>query len=102
MDTIEYGNIDEAVLIHGLYHGTRPLGMGVIHDRPGLTVDDVRKSPLSKPDQRGVIYIDYLAGRPLKVHIDTKAKTVTARLYDRDAGQGACARVVESLRAKAA
>ncbi len=98
MDAISYEGIDEAVLIHALYHGTRPLGMGVLHDRPGLSVKDVVDALGNGTggfDES--LYIDYLAGRPLKVRIDTKAKTVTTRLYDRDAGDGACQRIVERL-----
>lgn len=101
-DSISYDGIDEAVLIHGLYHGTRAIGMG--HDRPGMTVEDTKSLMYDKglmydrPSLTScVVKIDYFAGRPLKVDINTNARTVTTSLYDRDAGEGACQRVVDRL-----
>ena len=115
-DEISYEGIDEAVLIHGLYHGTRPLGLGFLQNVDGLTVDQVRaelasayKRPeygvpaLDAPNEEhdGNIRFDYFHGRPLKLTLNTKAKTFAPRLYDRDAGSGAAQRVVDSLRVAA-
>lgn len=100
MGIVSYQGLDEAELVHGLYHGTHALGMGKLNDRPGLSIDDLTGK--LAPDSNGRIYIDYLAGRPLKVDIDTTAKTVTTHLYDRDAGHGACAAVVGRLLARKA
>lgn len=103
MDEISYEGIDEAVLIHGLYHGTQPLGMGWLHNLDSLTLDQVREDfkRLVEADMKS-IYFDYYRGRPLKTNIDTEKKTLTTRLYDRDAGSGAAQSVVDRLRAKAA
>lgn len=120
-DEISYEGIDEAELIHGLYHGTRALGMGALHDIGGLTVEQVRsdietlkpQKPWSMPaalpggsgsrEPGGHLYFDYYRGRPLKCGIDTERKVITdPRLYDRDAGQGAARRVVDALRARKA
>lgn len=100
-DLVGYEGIDEAALIHGLYLGTRALGMGVFHDVRHLTIDQVRED-LQAMERLGdeSIRIDYYRGRPLKVRIDTKSKTFSSRLYDRDAGSGAAARVVERLRVR--
>ena len=92
---ISFEGIDPAALVHALYHGTRPLGLGILHDRPGLSVEDVSEALREKT---GEVYIDYFFGRPLKTQIDLQKKTFTTRLYDRDAGDGAAARVVARLR----
>lgn len=93
---INYEGIDEATLIHALYHGTVPLGMGMLHNRPRLTVDEVRTA-LGDRISDVVIRIDYLFGRPLKVNINTQAKEFDPRLFDRDAGQGMAETIVLDL-----
>ncbi len=98
MSALSYAGIDEAVLIHALYHGTQALGMGRLHDRPELTVDEIMEHVLGAEPLAPMIRFDYLAGRPLKTSIDTVAKTFTTRLYDRDAGEGAAQRIVDRLR----
>lgn len=110
---INYDGIDEATLIHALYHGTRPLGMGVFQNIAGLTLEDVKteldgayKRPeygiphLDHPNQEfdGTISFDYYHGRPLKLTLNTKDKTFEERLYDRDAGQGAAKAIVDKLK----
>ncbi len=40
--------------------------------------------------------IDYFCGRAIKMNLS--GDTISPRLYDRDAGEGACARVVEKLK----
>lgn len=98
---ISYEGIDEAELIHALHHGTRAQGMGVLHNRPSLTVEDVRAEPAERPAHVRYSF-DYYHGRPLKVRLDTDAKEFDPRLYDRDAGTGTAQQVVDRLRAKAA
>lgn len=95
---LSYEGIDEAVLVHALYHGTRPLGTGILHDAPNLTIEQVR-ADLAKFARRDGYYFDYYRGRPLKMSVDTKAKTITTALYDRDAGHGMAAGIVAGLRA---
>lgn len=89
----------EAQLIHGLYHGTPPLGMGFLHHKNVLTVEDVQTEIQDYADNSGMLYVDYFFGHPLKVNINTKDKTFDERLYDRDAGDGAAQKVVDSLSA---
>lgn len=103
---VSFRGVDLAVLVHALYYGTRAQGMGRIHDRPDLTVDEVR-AEITRcihtrppgPDRQRVV-IDYYHGRPLKVKIDLGTLEFDAKLYDRDAGEGAAARVVAELRRK--
>lgn len=98
-DTISYQGIDEAVLLHALYHGTQPLGMGILHNKEGLTLDEVRADLATRePDRMGEVGWDYYRGRPLKLGFNLAAKTFRTGLYDRDAGQGAAQRIVDRLR----
>lgn len=111
---ISYEGIDEATLINGLYHGTGSLPLntpaGLIERMSGgsrVTIEVVQADLADDGselggDRPGEIYTDYYRGRPLKVLLDTKAKTFNERGYDMDAGQGAAARVVDSLRKQAA
>jgi hypothetical protein len=103
---ISYEGLDEAVLIHGLYHGTGSLGLntptGIIDFVNGgarVTVEAVA-ADIAERNRDGQIRIDYYRGRPLKVNLDTEAKTFEERLYDRDAGEGAAARVVAALQSE--
>ena len=100
-DNISYKGIDESELIHALYHGTRPLGMGYLHNMDALSLDDVRLA-LAERDECSRYDFDYFFGRPLKLRLDTVTKTFRARLYDRDAGIGAAQAIVDGLRGKAA
>lgn len=103
---ISFKGIDPAVLIHALYRGTQPLGMGVIHNQPGLTVDQVRDELKAEIESaragRELLRFDYFHGRPLKVSLDLSLEEFNPRLYDRDAGQGSAQRIIDGLRAKAA
>jgi hypothetical protein len=105
MQDLSYGGIDEATLIHGLYHGTRALGMGILHHKGDLSVADVAvdlaamaSGEYPQPDSSGRIYFDYYRGHPLKMTLDTTNKTFNPRLYDRDAGAGKAARIIDGLR----
>lgn len=100
-DEISYEGIDENTLLWRLYHGTRPLGLGFLHDRPDFSpieaAEVVAHAREHAPD--GLLRFDYVAGRPIKVSFDTNTKTIRrAALYDRDAGSGACQRVVDEIR----
>jgi hypothetical protein len=95
---ISFEGIDPAVLVHALYRGTRALGLGHLHDRAGLTVDDVRRDLDAMEKHKGQLYIDYFHGRPLKLKpLDLENKRFFYRLYDRDAGRGAAREIVEHL-----
>jgi hypothetical protein len=109
---IDISGIDKADLLAALHNGTRPMGMGFLQARGDMTAEDAR-AYLKRGDDHaeafaeikakgGVVigveplYFDYLCGRPLKV--DIGGDTLDPRLYDRDAGEGAAARVIAKLR----
>ena len=113
---VNYEGIDEAVLLHALYHASQPLGLGMLQHRGDLSVDDVRaelgsayKRPafgipaMDRPNEEedGAIRFDYYHGHPFKFTLDTKTKSFEERLYDRDAGAGTAQRVIDRLHAEA-
>jgi hypothetical protein len=98
MDELSISGLDAAEVLHALYHGTRAIGpYAGMNDRPGFSIDDAR-TILNQNMRQGKAYFDYVAGRPLKVQFDLEAATITTRLYDRDAGPGTAANVIQTLR----
>ena len=99
---IDVSNIKPAALLAGLYNNSFAQGMGLLRFKPGcLSIDQAQKllddcRVLRAPDGSDGVYFDYLQGRVLKVWIGPKK--LDDRLYDRDLGPGAAARVVETLR----
>jgi hypothetical protein len=99
---ISYEGIDEAELIHALYRGTRPVGLGMHTNRPGLTLQEVKadleEMRASKFFQDKYDF-DYYYGRPFKLTFDLKTKVLhRIDLYNRDAGPGTAERIIENLR----
>lgn len=94
---ISYAGIDEAVLVHALYHGTVAQGMGMLHDCRQLTLTQVR-ADFAAQSVNWQYGFDYYRGRPLKIQLDPKTKEFDPRLYDRDAGEGAAQRIIDQLR----
>lgn len=100
---IDLDGVDEALLLVELYAGTRPLGMGHLHNRQGgLTIDDAVAYVREFGDRRSYRY-DYVFGRPIKVSVDRNRQVLgRADLYDRDAGEGQCAAAVDRARRRSA
>lgn len=100
---IDIKGIDKAELLAALVNSARPLGMGFLHDdgKPMTKeeaqgwVDSGRAHDHPGLSRQG-LYFDYVKGRPIKSNIG--GDELDPRLYDRDQGQGAAARVVASLR----
>lgn len=107
---ISYAGIDEAVLVHALYHGAAqfapntPAGLiNLLHGGNQVTLDVVRQELAGRlRDRDGSLHIDYFRGRPLKIELNPATEEFSPRLYDRDAGEGAAQRVVDRLRADVA
>lgn len=93
---IDITGFDKIDVVLALYKAASKLGMGFL--QPDLSDQDVRNifAKFNDFDQSNFPYVDYLGGKPLKVHL--ASDTFDGRLYDRDHGQGAARRVVESLR----
>lgn len=94
---IDISGLDKAELLAALHAGSHPLGMGWLHEKGDLSIEEAR---LMIADYNRDLYFDYVTGRVMKV--DLNGDQLNGRLYDRDNGEGACAAVVAKLRAKTA
>ena len=96
---IDVTGIPQNELLAALYNRSVQQGMGFLHDRGanGMTPEQAQKE-LDEATERynGEKYFDYLHGRVMKVGID--GKKLRTRLFDRDVGYGAAAKVVAEMR----
>jgi len=95
MTEINVSDIAPAELLAGLYNQSHPQGMGFLQATP----DDMTTAE-AKAALDGRSYFDYWNGRVMKVEIN--GETLRTALYDRDNGEGAAQRVVDSIREKQA
>ena len=87
---IDIKGLDKVEVVKALHAASRPLGMGFLHE--GSPLPDLRAQI-----DAGDTYFDYLCGRVMKVEVGNDE--LDPRLYDRDNGDGAAGRVIDSLRA---
>lgn len=84
--------LDKARVLKALYDNSHLQGMGFMRASGPITVEHCA-GLLEKQT-----YFDYLYGRVLKV--DLSGDEFDERLYDRDCGEGAAQRAVDSIRAE--
>lgn len=100
---VDIKGLDKAEVLAALHAGSRALGMGIFHERGGLTVEECRAilaGERGDVDYGGGMYFDYLRGRVMKV--DLSGDEFSPRLYDRDNGAGAAERAISGLRSRLA
>lgn len=93
MNTIDITGLDKAAVLAALYNNSLRLGMGLLQPAGAR---DMTRDEAADILAQGYTYFDYLHGRVMK--IDLSSDAVDPRLYDRDLGDGACVRVINSLR----
>ncbi|NGX48136.1 MAG: hypothetical protein K1000chlam3_01526 [Chlamydiae bacterium] len=91
METIDVTGLNKATVLVALYNTAKPQGMGFLHYDPTPMALDEAKEILSQTTD-----FDYLKGRVMKV--DLSEDTFDPWLFDRDNGEGAAKRVIDSLR----
>lgn len=88
---INIKGLDKGAVLAALHNGTRPQGMGFLNARDDdMTADEANVYLARSP------YVDYCAGRPIKVSF--ASDEIDPRLYDRDAGQGVAESIISRLR----
>lgn len=100
-DDIDITGLDRAEVLAALCNGTCPMGLGALNKlaMEAITPEHAREFLGARIE--GPCSVDYVFGRPIKVGFETVDGVdwlTCIRLYDRDAGQGAAARVIEALR----
>ena len=90
---IDISTIDKAELLAALFNNSKTQGLGVLHFDARSISKEQAEAWLEK-----TTYFDYLEGRVMKVELG--GDTLNPCLYDRDNGQGAAARAIESMSSK--
>lgn len=105
MGTVSIKGLNKAELLLALFHGAtfqeglRPI-MGHL-EHLELTIEQAEGIVMRTLQRGDDLYFDYIRGRVIKT--DLAGDDMSTELYDRDnGGEGAAARVVESLRKKKA
>ena len=93
METINIAGIEKPVLLAGLYNASQQLGLGFLHERGQTEMTPEQAS--TEIEQQGLSF-DYLHGRVMKINLE--GDEMRFALFDRDNGNGAAKRVVDSLR----
>ena len=86
---INISKLDKAAVVKALYDNARCQGMGILHYRSEpLTLEQAHIA------LKAGTYFDYLHGRVMKVEVGKDS--LNPRLYDRDNGEGAAYRALQS------
>lgn len=83
--------LSKAAVLAAAHNASAPQGLGFLSAVPGAVTEAEAEERITQS-----LYIDYYKGRPMKLNL--KDDEVDPRLYDRDNGPGAFARVVAVLR----
>lgn len=87
---IDISKISKAKVLAALYNNSQPLGMGFLHYDPTPMTEQEAEELLKQ-----YTYFDYLKGRVMK--IDLSEDILRTWGYDRDNGQGAAQRALQSI-----
>lgn len=87
---IDISNKSKPQVLAALYNASKPQGMGLLQFTPAQMQESEAAQLLTEQQ-----YFDYLKGRVMKV--DLSGESFDPYLYDRDNGQGAAQKVIDSL-----
>jgi hypothetical protein len=99
---VNIAGLDKAEVLAALHAATHAQGMGLLHDKGPLSVDECRGiiAAVGAEDAEtariGRLYFDYLRGRVMKV--DISGDEFDPRLFDRDNYNGAAHDAIQRLR----
>ena len=97
METINIKGLDKSEVLAALYNNAKPQGMGFLHyDPTPMTKEQASELLEYYKKEDPIIYFDYLKGRVMKIRISEDS--LNPRLYDRDNGQGACLRAIQTIK----
>lgn len=87
---INIKGLDKGAVLAALYNDATVQGLGFFHAKSGLMTAEQGNELLKEET-----YFDYLYGKVMKV--DLSKDEFDPRLYDRDNGNGAALRAIESI-----
>lgn len=89
---VDTRGLSKAEVLAALYNNSKPLGLGLLQfDHKEMTVTEAEEL------LRQTTYFDYLKGRVMKVDLSS-SDGFEEWLYDRDNGNGAAQRAIDSLK----
>lgn len=89
---IDIKGLNKAEVLAALYNNSKPQGLGLLHfDPKDMTVEEAENILKETTD------FDYLKGRVMKVNLSSD-DGFEEWLYDRDNGNGAAQRAIDTLR----
>lgn len=89
---VDTRGLRKAEVLAALYNNSKPLGLGFLQfDPKEMTVTEAEEL------LKQTTYFDYLKGRVMKVDLSSN-DSFEEWLYDRDNGNGAAQRAIDSLR----
>lgn len=94
--TIDISKMGKADVLAALYNASKQQGMGFMHARGRLPMTVSEAAEEIEAMKPYGTYFDYLHGRIMKV--DIGGDYLDPGLYDRDNGEGAAERALQSLR----
>ncbi len=99
-EMIDISKFDKGEVLAALYNAAKPIGLGLLHyDPKDMTKEEAEVCIVAKtyeyPDGSKKTVFDYLKGRVIKV--DLSGHNLDTRLYDRDNGEGAAQRAIDSI-----
>lgn len=101
---VSIAGLDKAEVLAALHAASHSQGMGFLHDRGALSVDECREILKSGEETfyggNDRLYFDYLRGRVMKV--DLSGDEFDPFLFDRDNFPGAAEKAIAALRSKVA
>lgn len=89
---IDIKGLNKAEVLAALYNNSKPQGLGFLHFDP-----KEMKAAEAEEILKQTTYFDYLKGRVMKVDLSSD-DGFEEWLYDRDNGNGAAERAIDSLR----
>jgi hypothetical protein len=93
MTMINIKGLSKASVLAALHNAATPAGMGWLHAKQRDMTEEEAAAYLTRS-----CYVDYCAGRPIKVNLE--GDEFDPWLYDRDAGTGTAELAIARLRAE--
>jgi hypothetical protein len=87
---INIKGLDKGAVLAALYNNANVQGMGIFQATPGNMTAEEGAKLLERET-----YFDYLYGRVMKIRVE--GDEIDPRLYDRDNGNGAALRAIETI-----
>ena len=94
---IDISGLNKKEVLRALFRAAKPLGLGLLYYNPNDDISDEQAAKIMS----GKGYIDYLAGRLMKINLTESTTMLDVYLFNRDNGEGAAQRAIAEIVRKA-